>query len=153
MKDIKFGTDGWRAIIADDFVFDNVRKVVGAIASYVLKKEDARQGVIVGYDTRFASNTAARIAAEVLSNAGIPVLLTSNDTPTPAISFAVKSLGAAGGVVITSSHNPWNWNGVSSRPSSAARLRRTSCKASTGTSVGGVLTPSGGRGLISNQSM
>jgi alpha-D-glucose phosphate-specific phosphoglucomutase len=111
-KDIKFGTDGWRAVIADDFTFDNVRRVVGAIASYVLKHENPLRGVIVGYDTRFASNTAARIAAEVLSDAGIPVLLASDYTPTPAVSFAVKSMGAAGGVVITSSHNPWNWNGV-----------------------------------------
>jgi phosphomannomutase len=109
---IKFGTDGWRGIIADDFTFDNVRRVAGAIAAYVLKHEDARRGLVVGYDTRFTSQRAARIAAEVLAHAGIPVKLAADYTPTPAISFAVKQLGAAGGVVITSSHNPWNWNGV-----------------------------------------
>jgi phosphomannomutase len=109
---IKFGTDGWRAIIADNFTFDNVRHVVGAIASYVLKHEDSKSGVIVGYDTRFASQQAARIAAEVLAEAGIPVKLADDATPTPAISLAVKQYGAAGGVVVTSSHNPWNWNGV-----------------------------------------
>ena len=109
---IKFGTDGWRAVIADDFTFDNVRRVVGAIASYTLKHENPEAGIVVGYDTRFASNSAARIAAEVLSRAGIPVFLANDDVPTPAVSFAVKSMGAAGGVVITSSHNPWNWNGV-----------------------------------------
>jgi len=109
---IKFGTDGWRGIIADDFTFDNVRRVAGAIASYVLKHEDARRGLIVGYDTRFTSPRAARIAAQVLAEAGIPVKLANDYTPTPAISFAVKQRGAAGGVVITSSHNPWNWNGV-----------------------------------------
>ena len=109
---IKFGTDGWRAVIADNFTFENVRHVVGAIASYVLKHEDSRRGVIVGYDTRFASPQAARIAAEVLAAAGIPVKLAADYTPTPAISLAVKQNGAAGGVVITSSHNPWNWNGV-----------------------------------------
>lgn len=109
---IKFGTDGWRAVIADNFTFDNVRKVVGAIASYVLKQEDSRRGVIVGYDTRFASSQAARVAAEVLAAAGIPVKLANDYTPTPAISLAVKQYRAAGGVVITSSHNPWNWNGV-----------------------------------------
>jgi phosphomannomutase len=109
---IKFGTDGWRGIIADDFTFDNVRRVAGAIAAYVLKHEDARRGVIVGYDTRFASPEAARIVAEVLAGSGIPVKLASDYTPTPAISFAVKQAGAAGGVVITSSHNPRNWNGV-----------------------------------------
>src|SRR5581483_5400616 len=109
---IKFGTDGWRGIIADDFTFENVRRVAGAIAAYVLSHEDARRGVIVGYDTRFASQRAARVAAEVLGGAGIPVKLANDYTPTPAISYAVKNLGAAGGVVITSSHNPWNWNGV-----------------------------------------
>jgi alpha-D-glucose phosphate-specific phosphoglucomutase len=109
---IKFGTDGWRGIIADDFTFENVRLVAGTIAAYVLKYEDARRGVIVGYDTRFASQRAARIAAEVMAGAGIPVKLANDYTPTPAISLAVKQLGAAGGVVVTSSHNPWNWNGV-----------------------------------------
>ncbi len=109
---IKFGTDGWRAIIADDFTFDNVRRVTAAIAGYVNKHENPRHGVIVGYDTRFASGYAARIAAEVLAASGIPVKLANDSTPTPAISYAVKNQGAAGGVVITSSHNPWNWNGV-----------------------------------------
>jgi len=109
---IKFGTDGWRAVIADDFTFDNVRRVVAAIASYVIKHEDSSRGVIVGYDTRFASKHAARVAGEVLSRAAIPVKLASDYSPTPAISYAVKHWGAAGGVVITSSHNPWNWNGV-----------------------------------------
>lgn len=109
---IKFGTDGWRGVIADDFTFENVRRVAGAIASYVLKHEDPQRGLIVGYDTRFASQHAARIAAEVLAGAGIPLKLANDYTPTPAISLAVKTSGAAGGVVVTSSHNPWNWNGV-----------------------------------------
>jgi phosphomannomutase len=112
MTAIKFGTDGWRGIIADDFTFDNVRRVAGAVASYVLKNEDSKQGVIVGYDTRFASKLAARTAAEVVVAAGIPVKLANDYTPTPAISLAVKQQHTAGGVVITSSHNPWNWNGV-----------------------------------------
>ena len=111
-QEIKFGTDGWRGIIADDFTFDNVRRVAGAIASYVLNHEEAGRGVVVGYDTRFASQRAARIAAEVLAGAGIAIKLANDYTPTPAISLAVKHMGAAGGVVITSSHNPWNWNGV-----------------------------------------
>ena len=109
---IKFGTDGWRGIIADDFTFDNVRRVAGAIASYVVKHEDARRGVIIGYDTRFASQRAAQVAAEAVSAAGIPVKLANDYTPTPAVSYAVKNAGAAGGIMITSSHNPWNWNGV-----------------------------------------
>src|SRR6267378_171335 len=112
MTQIKFGTDGWRGFIADDFIFDNVRRVAGAIAGYVLRHEDAARGVIVGYDTRFASDRAARLVAQVLASAGIPVLLANDYTPTPAVSYNVKKLGAAGGVMITSSHNPFNWNGV-----------------------------------------
>src|SRR5437879_663433 len=111
-QEIKFGTDGWRGIIADDFTFDNVRRVAGAVASYVLNHEEPARGVVIGYDTRFASQRAARVAAEVLASAGIAIKLAGDYTPTPAISLAVKNMRAAGGVVITSSHNPWNWNGV-----------------------------------------
>jgi phosphomannomutase len=111
-QEIKFGTDGWRGVIADDFTFENVRHVAAAIASYVLKYEDARQGVFIGYDTRFASSAAAKVVAQVVASAGIPVKLANDYTPTPAVSYAVKQQGAAGGVMVTSSHNPWNWNGV-----------------------------------------
>ncbi len=109
---IKFGTDGWRGLIADDFTFDNVRRVAGAIAGYVRKHEDPARGVVVGYDTRFLSDRAARAVAEVIAGAGIPVLLANDYVPTPTVSYNVKKLGVAGGVMITSSHNPWNWNGV-----------------------------------------
>jgi alpha-D-glucose phosphate-specific phosphoglucomutase len=114
MTQIKFGTDGWRGLIADDFTFDNVRRVAGAIASYVLKHEAAALGVgvVIGYDTRFLSDRAARAVAEVIAAAGVPVLLANDYVPTPAVSYNVKKLGAAGGVMVTSSHNPWNWNGV-----------------------------------------
>src|ERR1700685_1475103 len=112
MSQIKFGTDGWRGIIADDFTFDNVRRVAGAIASYILKHEDPAHGVIIGYDTRFLSDRVARTIAEIIAGAGIPVLLANDYVPTPAVSYNVKKLGAAGGVMVTSSHNPWNWNGV-----------------------------------------
>ncbi len=111
-QEIKFGTDGWRGVIADDFTFENVRRVAAAIASYVLKYEEAQRGVCIGYDTRFISGRAAQIVAEVIAAAGIPVKLANDYTPTPAVSYAVKTLGAAGGVMVTSSHNPWNWNGV-----------------------------------------
>jgi phosphomannomutase len=111
-QEIKFGTDGWRGIIADDFTFENVRRVADAIAGYVLKYEDPRRGVIVGYDCRFASPAAAQVVADVLAGAGIAVKLANDYTPTPAVSYAVKNQGAAGGVMVTSSHNPWNWNGV-----------------------------------------
>jgi alpha-D-glucose phosphate-specific phosphoglucomutase len=109
---IKFGTDGWRGIIAEDFTFDNVRRVGRAMAHYVHKNEDAGKGLVVGYDTRFASQRGAEIISEVLAGAGIAVRLSDDYTPTPALSYAVKSLGTAGGVMITSSHNPFNWNGV-----------------------------------------
>ncbi len=112
MTNIKFGTDGWRGIIADDFTFENVRRVARAIAAYVQKQEDPAHGLMVGYDTRFASQRFAQVVAEVVSSAGIPVKIASDYSPTPAISFAVKQRGTAGGVMITSSHNPWNWNGV-----------------------------------------
>jgi phosphomannomutase len=111
-QEIKFGTDGWRGVIADDFTFDNVRRVAGAIASYVLKYEDSKRGVYVGYDTRFASPRTAQIVAEVIAAAGVPVKLANDYIPTPAVSYAVKHQGAAGGVMVTSSHNPWNWNGM-----------------------------------------
>ena len=109
---VKFGTDGWRGIIADDFTFENVRSAAAAIAHYVLTKEDATRGVCVGYDTRFGSPAFAATVAEVLAGAGIPVQLADSITPTPALSYAVKQRGAAGGVMITSSHNPAQWNGV-----------------------------------------
>lgn len=109
---VKFGTDGWRGIIADDFTYDNVRIAVGAIAQYVLRHEDPAKGICVGYDTRFGSPQFARLAAEVLASAGIPVQLANGITPTPALSYGVRQRGAAGGIMITSSHNPAQWNGV-----------------------------------------
>ena len=109
---VKFGTDGWRGIIADDFTFANVRVAAAAIAHYVIEHEDAAHGVCIGYDTRFGSKAFARAAAEVLADAGIPVALASDVTATPALSYAVLHRKAAGGVMITSSHNPANWNGV-----------------------------------------
>jgi alpha-D-glucose phosphate-specific phosphoglucomutase len=112
MAQIKFGTDGWRGLIADDFTFDNVRCVAGAIAGYILKHEDPAHGIVIGYDTRFLSDRVARAIADVIAAAGIPVTLANDSVPTPAVSFNVKKLGAAGGVMVTSSHNPWNWNGV-----------------------------------------
>jgi alpha-D-glucose phosphate-specific phosphoglucomutase len=112
MTPIKFGTDGWRGLIADDFTFDSVRRVAGAIAGYVLKHEDPTRGVVIGYDTRFLSGRFARAIAEVIAGAGIPVRLANDYVPTPTVSYNVKKLGAAGGVMVTSSHNPWNWNGI-----------------------------------------
>lgn len=109
---IKFGTDGWRGVIADDYTFENVRRVGNAIAHYAHKREDVSKGLLVGYDTRFASRNFAEAISDVLAGAGIAVHLSDDYTPTPALSYAVKNLAAAGGVMITSSHNPFNWNGV-----------------------------------------
>ncbi len=109
---VKFGTDGWRGIIADDFTYANVRVAARAIARYVLAQPDPQKGVCIGYDTRFGSRSFARVVAEVMSGAGIPVALASKVTPTPELSFAVRDRGAVGGVMITSSHNPAEWNGV-----------------------------------------
>jgi phosphomannomutase len=111
-KPIKFGTDGWRGILADDFTDENVRLAAGAIAHYVREHEDPARGLCIAYDTRFMSRRFAQIVAEVAARAGIPVRLADRITPTPALSYAVKHLGAAGGVMITSSHNPAEWNGV-----------------------------------------
>jgi phosphomannomutase len=109
---VKFGTDGWRGIIADDFTYANVRVAAAAIANYVLAHEDAKAGVCIGYDTRFGSRSFAKVVAEVMAGAGIPVALANKVTPTPELSFAVRGRKAAGGVMITSSHNPAEWNGV-----------------------------------------
>ena len=109
---IKFGTDGWRGLIADDFTFANVRIAAEAIAAYIHAKEDPAKGICIGYDTRFGSKAFARTCAEVVAATGIPAMLANDITPTPALSFAVRERGAAGGIMITSSHNPAQWNGV-----------------------------------------
>jgi alpha-D-glucose phosphate-specific phosphoglucomutase len=109
---IKFGTDGWRGVIAEDYTYENVRKVAHAIARYVVRGTNPAQGVVVGYDTRFASEQFARVAAEAVSASGTPVWLAAEACPTPAVSLLVKQRGAAGGIQITASHNPYRWNGI-----------------------------------------
>ena len=112
MVSIKFGTDGWRGVIAEDFTFANARIVAQAIARYVVRGEDARKGVLIGYDHRFASDGVASALAETISATGTPVWLTDKPCPTPAISLLVRQRGAAGGLVVTASHNPYSWNGI-----------------------------------------
>jgi len=109
---IKFGTDGWRGVIADDYTFANVRTAAEAVAAYVHAKENPAKGLCIAYDTRFGSKAFARACAEVVAATGIPVALAPVITPTPALSYAVRERGAAGGIMITSSHNPAQWNGV-----------------------------------------
>jgi len=113
---IKFGTDGWRGVIASDFTFENVRTAATAVAAYLRAQKDpaqaAEKGICIGYDSRFLSEAFARACAEVVAATGIPVALSKEITPTPALSFGVRGRGAAGGIMITSSHNPAQWNGV-----------------------------------------
>jgi len=112
MHEIKIGTDGWRGQIADDFTFANVRRVAAAMASYVRAQGKPSRGLVIGYDTRFLSGESARAAAEVVASCGEPVVLADRAVPTPALSYAVASRRAAGGIMITASHNPYLWNGV-----------------------------------------
>src|SRR5579862_4319874 len=109
---MKFVTDCWLGVIAHEFTFANVRTAAEAIAAYIHAKEDPAKGICIGYDTRFGSKAFARACAEVAVATGIPVQLANDITPTPALSYGVRGLGAAGGIMITSSHNPCQWNGV-----------------------------------------
>ena len=112
MNTIKFGTDGWRGVIAEDYTRENVRKVAHAIARYVVRGSSPDHGIPVGYDTRFASEQFALMAAEAVSATGTPVWLATEACPTPALSLLVRQRGAAGGIQITASHNPFRWNGI-----------------------------------------
>jgi phosphomannomutase len=112
MKTIKFGTDGWRGIIGEDFTPQNARMVAHAIARYVVRGEEARKGILIGYDHRHDSDGVAAAVAEVISATGTPVWLADKPCPTPAISLLVRQRNAAGGIVVTASHNPHSWNGL-----------------------------------------
>jgi alpha-D-glucose phosphate-specific phosphoglucomutase len=109
---IKFGTDGWRGVIGEDFTIANARIVAAAIARYVVRAEDPRKGVLIGYDHRSNSEEVAGAVAEVISATGTPVWLADKPCPTPAISLLVRQRKAAGGMVVTASHNPHSWNGI-----------------------------------------
>ncbi|MCX6006199.1 MAG: phosphoglucomutase/phosphomannomutase family protein [Chloroflexi bacterium] len=108
---IKFGTDGWRAIIAGDFTFDNVRACAQGVADYLKTAGQGKGGIVIGYDTRFASEDFAAASAEVLAANGIKVFLSSKAVPTPVTSYTVTALKADGAIMITASHNPGNYNG------------------------------------------
>ncbi len=112
-QNIRFGTDGWRAIIAQDYTFDNLRALSSALAAFLQKheKEKAKNGVAIGYDTRFLSAEFAKTTADTLAAAGIPVFLSDRDSPTPAIAWATRHRGLATGIMITASHNPPAYNG------------------------------------------
>jgi alpha-D-glucose phosphate-specific phosphoglucomutase len=110
---IRFGTDGWRAVIADTFTFENLRLIAQAVANFINDKHEGNDPpqMVVGYDTRFLSDRFAMETARVLAANGIITWLTRTDSPTPAISFNVKEKGTDGGIVITASHNPPRYNG------------------------------------------
>jgi phosphomannomutase len=108
---IVFGTDGWRARIADEYTFENVRRCADGVAHQVVERGDREKGVVVAYDRRFASEHFAVAAAEVLLAYGIPVAFASRAVPTQMSSFEVVQRGSAAGIVITASHNPWVDNG------------------------------------------
>jgi phosphomannomutase len=120
--DIVFGTDGWRARIAAEFTFDNVRRCADGVARYVTERGEQAKGVVVAYDRRFASEHFATAASEVLLAHDIPVAFAEHAVPTQMSSYEVVERGAAAGIVITASHNPWTDNGfkVKSPSGSAA---------------------------------
>ncbi|HEV7605654.1 MAG TPA: hypothetical protein VGO15_11840 [Candidatus Limnocylindrales bacterium] len=118
---IVFGTDGWRARIADEFTFDNVRRCADGVADYVTSRGETAKGVVLAYDRRFSSEHFAMAAAEVLMARGIGVAIAIHAVPTQMSSFEVLQRGAAAGIVITASHNPWVDNGFKVKaPSGAA---------------------------------
>ena len=140
MAQIKFGTDGWRAVIAEDFTFANVARVAQATADYW--KSEVRNPksevfgrelkVVIGFDRRFFSDRFAQTTAEVFAGNGFQVVLTPEPTPTPSVSFAVKHLRAVGGVMITASHNPPSFNGFKLKSHYGGSSDSETCKAVEG---------------------
>lgn len=116
MGGIKFGTDGWRAVISEDFTFDNVKKVAQAVADYIVKDTQGLKArdnrVVIGYDTRFLSEKYAEIIACVFAANGVTTVLSDRPTPTPSVSFAIRKRGMIGGIMVTASHNPARYNGI-----------------------------------------
>ncbi len=129
---IVFGTDGWRAVIADEYTFDNVRRCARGVANLFIEQGLADRGVVVGYDTRFESEAFATAAAEALAGAGVGAYLCARTEPTPVISYTILEKKAAGGITITASHNPPPYNGFKVRsdyggaanPETVARLEK-----------------------------
>jgi phosphomannomutase len=129
---IKFGTDGWRGVIAREFTFENVAIVAQATMDYLIREGKGANGIVLGYDRRFLSRSFAERVAEVAAGNGVKVFMTEDYAPTPAVSWAVREMGAGGGVMITASHNPPVYNGFkikesfggSARPSTTAEVER-----------------------------
>ncbi len=119
---IKFGTDGWRGIIADDYTFENVRRCAHGMAQYLVDTGQSRRGLVIGYDTRFESDLFAQAAAEVVAGHGIKVYLVDKPTPTPVITYAILDKKTEGAINITASHNPPIWNGFKVRADYAGAI-------------------------------
>lgn len=117
MPDIKFGTSGWRGIIAADFTEDNARLVCQGIANYLHQAADVQAGLVIGYDTRFRSEDFAALAAGVMAGNGIPCSVGSRTIPTPVVTYAILAGQHAGGITVTASHNPAEYNGLKFSPS------------------------------------
>ena len=111
-KQISFGTDGWRAVMAREFTFDNVALVAQSIADHVNHAGKGGKGIVVGYDARFLSGQFAALVADVLGANGIPVLVVDRDTPTPVVAYTIKARGLAGAVMLSASHNPPEYHGI-----------------------------------------
>jgi phosphoglucomutase len=128
MTAIKFGTSGWRGILAEDFTFANARLVCQAIAAYLQQEGLASQGVVIGYDTRFRSEAFAAAAAEVMAGNGIISYCTNRDCPTPVVSYAIREGRRAGAINVTASHNPPEYNGLKFSPATGGPAPETATK-------------------------
>ncbi len=126
---IKFGTDGWRAVIADTYTYANVRRCTAGLAQYILSQKREQQGLVIGYDTRFGSKDFAAVSASTLAALGIPVYLCDRPAPTPTVSYTIIDKQAAGCIIITASHNPGKYNGFKFRPEYAGSARPEIIKA------------------------
>ena len=126
MTQIKFGTSGWRAVVAEEFTFANVRRAVHGIARYVCSQKASGAKVIVGRDPRFLGETFCTTAADILSSYAITPLLIAEPAPTPTISYAVIQSKADGAINFTASHNPPEYNGIRTRKRRARRRQTLS---------------------------
>jgi alpha-D-glucose phosphate-specific phosphoglucomutase len=112
MNQIKFGTSGWRGILAEDFTLENVRIVTQAIADFLRSEHSSERGLVVGHDSRFLGERFARETARILAGSGVPVFICKRDTPTPVIAYEIMRRGTAGAINFTASHNPYEYNGI-----------------------------------------
>src|SRR5512143_2699 len=119
---IKFGTDGWRGVIADDYTFENLRRCAYGMARYLIDTHQNKRGLVIGYDTRFESDLFAQAAAEVVAAQGINVYLVDKPTPTPVITYAILDKKSEGAINITASHNPPTWEGFKVRADYAGAI-------------------------------